>query len=65
MVPLAKLWIDYSVNNFSKYLIFLAIHINLLLWGCDRWSLCTSLLKNFKYFYIAEYEAYQASRWMR
>ena len=42
----AKFWTDASVDNHRKYLIFLAIPINLLLWGCDRWALCTPLLKN-------------------
>ena len=30
----------------SKYLVFLAIPANLLLWGCESWLLRTSLLKN-------------------
>ena len=34
-----------SVDNRRKYLIFLAIPINLLLWGCESWALRTYLLK--------------------
>ena len=45
MGALAKFWTDASVNNSSKYLIFLAIPINLLLWVCESWGLRTSLLK--------------------
>ena len=45
MESLAKFWTDDSVNNRSKYLIFLSITINLLLWGCESWALRTSLLK--------------------
>ena len=44
MGALAKFWTDASVDNHSKYLIFLAIPINLLLWGCESWALQTSLL---------------------
>ena len=46
MGALAKLCTDASVNNHSKYLIFLAITINLILWGYESWALRTSLLKN-------------------
>ena len=46
MGALSKSWTDASVDNCIKYLIFLAIPINLLLWGCERWALRTSLLKN-------------------
>ena len=28
-----------EVSTYSKYLIFMAIPINLLLWGCENWSL--------------------------
>ena len=50
MGSLSKLWIDASVDNCSKYLIFLAITINLLLWGCEIWALRTPLLKNLEVF---------------
>ena len=39
-----------SVDNHSKYLIFLVIHINLLLWGCESWALWTSLLEKLEVF---------------
>ena len=45
MRALAKFWTDASVYNHSKYLIFLAIPINILLSGCESWALRTSLLK--------------------
>ena len=45
MVALAKLWTDASNENHSKYLVFLVVPINILLWGCDRWVLRTSLPK--------------------
>ena len=47
---LAKSCVDTSVDNRSKYLIFLAIPINLLLWGCESWVLRKSLLKNIEVF---------------
>ena len=45
MGALAKFWTDASVDNRSKYLIFLAIPINLLIWGCEIWALWSPLLK--------------------
>ena len=33
-----------QVNVYSKYLIFMAIQINLLLWGCECWALRNDLL---------------------
>ena len=50
MGALDKFWIDASVNNHSKYLIFLVITINLLKWGCESWALQTSLLNNLEEF---------------
>ena len=50
MGDLAKLWTYDSVENFSKYLIFLAIPINLLLWECEIWALQTFLLKKLEVF---------------
>ena len=50
MIALYKFWTDASVDNFSKYLIFLAIPINLLLWGCEIWALWTYLLKKLEVF---------------
>ena len=44
MGDLSKLWTDASADNRSKYLIFLVITINLLLWVCESWALRTSLL---------------------
>ena len=45
MGAFVKFWTYDSVDNRSKYLIFLAIPINMLLWGCKIWALRTSLLK--------------------
>ena len=50
MGDLAKFWTDASVDNHIKYLIFLAIPINILLWGCESWVLRTSLLKKLEVF---------------
>ena len=58
MVALAKFCTDDSVDNLSKYLIFLAIPINLLLRGCESWELRTSLLKSLRYFYTAASNSY-------
>ena len=50
MRALAKLWTDASVDNSIKYLIFLVIPTNLLLWGRESWALRTSLLKELEVF---------------
>ena len=43
-------WKDEKVGKQSKYLTFLAIPINLLLWVCKIWILKTSLLASFEVF---------------
>ena len=50
MVSLHKFWTDASVNNCSKYLIFLSIPITLILWGCEIWALRTFLLLKLEVF---------------
>ena len=50
MGALAKLWTDASVYNHSMYLIFLAIPINMILWGCEIWALRKSLLEKLEVF---------------
>ena len=44
LTSLDKSWIDHHVNVYSKYIIFQAILCNLLLWSCESWDLCQSLL---------------------
>ena len=41
---LTKFWYNRHVDTYSKYLIFQAIPMNLLLWGCEAWSLRKVLL---------------------
>jgi hypothetical protein len=36
---LTKFWYNQHVDTYSKYLIFQAIPMNLLLWRCIAWSL--------------------------
>ena len=36
---LTKFWYSRHLDTHSKYLIFRAIPMNLLLWGCESWSL--------------------------
>ena len=50
MVDLHKFWSDTSVDNLRKYLIFLAIPTNLILWGCEIWALFTYLLNKIEVF---------------
>jgi hypothetical protein len=40
---LSKFWYNQHVDTYSK-IIFRAIPMNLLLWGCEAWSLQQSLL---------------------
>ena len=44
MGGLSSYWNDKSVDIKSKYLIFMAIPCNILLWGSESWALRTSLL---------------------
>ena len=39
-----------EVNIYSKYLIFMAIPINLLLWGCESWALRVDLSRKLERF---------------
>ena len=47
---LTKFWYNQHVDTYSKYLIFRAIPMNLLLWGCKAWSLRQSLLDKLEVF---------------
>ena len=44
MGALDKFWIYHHVDMYSKYMIFWEIPCNLLLWGCEIWSLRQSLI---------------------
>ena len=50
MGSLSSYWSDKSVDLKSKYLIFIAIPCNLLLWGSEIWALRTSLLSKLEVF---------------
>ena len=39
MGMMKNVWEDCFVDKETKYLFFLAIPINLLLWGCETWAL--------------------------
>ena len=47
---LNNFWIETTVDNLSKYLIFCAIPCNLLLWGCKSWEIQESTLKKLEVF---------------
>ena len=47
---LTKFWYNRHVDTYSKYLIFRAIPMNLLLWGCEAWSLRKVLLMKLEVF---------------
>ena len=50
MGELNNFWKDTSVKLHSKYLIFLSILINFLLWGCESYALRVSLLEKLEVF---------------
>jgi hypothetical protein len=50
MGALKEVWQNPHLKIYSKYLLFWAILMNLLLWGCKRWSLQQSLLNKLEVF---------------
>ena len=45
-----EIWSNPNLNTYNKYLLFRAIPMNLLLWGCKTWSLRQSLLDKLEVF---------------
>ena len=39
-----EVWRNAHLDTYSKYLLFCVIPMNLLLWGCENWSLQQNLL---------------------
>jgi hypothetical protein len=50
MGALKEVWQNQHLNIYNKYLLFWAIPMNLLLWGCKTWLLGQSLLNKLKVF---------------
>ena len=50
MGAMSKIWDDDHVDIYSKYLLFMAIPCNLLLWGSKSWALRKSLLASLEVF---------------
>jgi hypothetical protein len=50
MGALKEIWRNPHLDTYSKYLLFRAIPINLLLWGCETWSLRQTLLRRLEVF---------------
>ena len=50
MGALKEVWQNQHLDIYSKYLLFQAIPMNLLLWGCETWSLRQSLLNKLEVF---------------
>ena len=50
MGALKEVWQNQHLDIYSKYLLFWAIPMNLLLWGCKTWSLQQSLLNKLEVF---------------
>jgi hypothetical protein len=49
MGALRNVWVDEFVELCTKYLFYLAIPINRLLWGCETWALKASNYKALDY----------------
>jgi hypothetical protein len=45
-----EVWRNPHLDVYNKYLLFWAIPMNLLLWGCNTWSLRQSLLDKLEVF---------------
>jgi len=50
MGALHSFWKSTEVELFSKYLMFVAIPLNLVLWGCESWALKESLVDSINVF---------------
>ena len=50
MGALHSFWRSNEVELYSKYLIFMAIPLNLVLWGCESWALKESLIQQIDVF---------------
>ena len=50
MGALKEVWRNPHLDTYSKYLLFCAIPVNLLLWGCENWSLRQDLLRQLEVF---------------
>ena len=51
MEALSIFWNNPHVDTYSKFLIYKATPINLLLWGCKTWKYNTDYSENLKYSY--------------
>merc|ERR1712115_772112 len=50
MGALSGFWNNDYVDMFHKYRIFMAIPVNMLLWGCESWALKESSLSSLDIF---------------
>jgi hypothetical protein len=50
MGTLKEAWHNPHLDTYSKYLLFRAIPMNLLVWGCENWSLQQDLLQRLEVF---------------
>ena len=50
MSALKNVWRNPHLDAYSKYLLFRAIPMNLLLWGCETWSIRQTLLNKLDVF---------------
>ena len=51
MGALQHFWGDDAVDIHSKYLIYCAIPLNLLLWGCESWALRATMMSKLEVFF--------------
>ena len=58
MGALKNVWNSPHLDIWSKYLLFCAIPMNLLLWGCETWSMRKALANKLEVFYIIISDAF-------
>ena len=52
MGALKFFWSAPEVDTHAKYLIYMAIPFNLLLWGCESWATNLDVLKKLEVFHL-------------
>ena len=61
MGMLKYVWVDPHIDLYSKYLFFIVMPLNLLLWGCEAWAIKQTAFDNINVFYTNPSVASSAS----
>ena len=63
MGALKFFWLSEKVDILSKYLIYMAVPVNLLLWGCESWALTKVSLKKLEVFHMRSLRRILKIKW--